>query len=286
MTLSDFLMHVLSGQTPRARAAVSGTDALRSSTGEDEYQELVRYQDYRKMFRAAEVTLPAAILRKRAVAKWARDQQVSVDVHSAADIATVAAASIPLSRVTVFADSLRESELRAAAKLGYGHIVVGTVAQVEVLRSVVVQHEQDVVIRMSDAGVTLRSVTGAEQSGFRFDSNESDAAMAAVIGHDRLNLVGLHCEVGADDDDFISYPAAIGQMIAEMTQIRRNHGVLLSRLGLGGGRPIPAVTWLAELRRLATEIDESLDDACGTLRFPRPLVVLSASVAIGGRNAA
>lgn len=285
VTLSDFLMHVWSAQTPRARAAVSGADVFRTPVADPRGEDLARYQNYRRAFRTAEVPLPAAALGNSAVAKWARDQQVSIDVRSGADIAGVVAASIPFSHVTVFADGLGESELRAAANLGFGHIVAGTVQQIEILRSVVVQ-QQDVVIRMSDASVAMRALTGAVPCGFRFDSNESDAAMAAVVGHDRLNLVGLHCDIGTGDDDFISYPAAIGQMIAEMTQVRHDHGVLLTRLGLGCGRIIPPVTWAAELQRIATEIDESLDDACGTLRFPRPLVVLSTSVAIGGLSAA
>lgn len=246
---------------------------------------LLRYQDYRRTFRTAEVPLPAAVLCDQAVAKWARHQHVSIDVRSGADIAGVVAASIPLTHATVFADGLNESELRAAAGLGFGHIVAATVQHVEILRSVVRQR-QDVVIRMSDARVNMRALTGSAPRGFRFDSTEADVAMAAVIEHDRLNLVGLHCDIGTDDDDFISYPAAIGQMIAEMTQVRHDHGVLLTRLGLGCGRIVPPSTWTAEWQRIAAEIDESLDDACGTLRFPRPLVVLSAPVAVGGRNAA
>ncbi|WP_162464827.1 MULTISPECIES: hypothetical protein [unclassified Mycolicibacterium] len=291
MSFSGFLMNVLSAHTPhtpRARAAVRGSDVrdhrrLGPASGDSELQ---RYQAYRKVFGTAEVALPAQILSNRAVAGWAREHHVAVDAHTGADVASVAAASIPLSRVTVFADALSESDLRAVAAMGVGQIVAGSVQHVEVLRSVVVKRRQDVVLRMTDAGTPLLALAVGVPSGFRFDSDESDTAVAAVLNHDRLNLVGLHCEVGAGDDDFISYPAAIGQLIAEMTQIRRNHGVLLTRLGLGGGRVIPPATWVAELRRLATEIDESLDDACGTLRFPRPLLVLSASVAIGGRSAA
>ena len=75
-------------------------------------------------------------------------------------------------------------------------------------------------------------------------------------------------------------------MIAEMTHIQRNHRVVLTRLGLGGGRAVPSGDWLVELPQLAAQIDDSLDDACGTLRFPRPLVVLSAGLEIIGRSAA
>ncbi len=71
-----------------------------------------------------------------------------------------------------------------------------------------------------------------------------------------------------------------------MTDVRRNHRVVLTRLGLGGGRAVPSGGWLVELPQLAAQIDDSLDDACGSLRFPRPLVVLSAGLEIIGRIAA
>ena len=142
------------------------------------------------------------------------------------------------------------------------------------------------------AGVNLgvgRVVAGVGDgvpSGFRFDSNESDTAIAAVLEHEWLNLAGMHCEVGSQDHDFVSDPAAIGHMIAEMTHVRRNRGVVLTRLGVGGGRAIPSGDWAVELPQLAAQIDDSLDDACGTLRFPRPLVVLSTGLGIVGRSAA
>jgi diaminopimelate decarboxylase len=134
--------------------------------------------------------------------------------------------------------------------------------------------------------LALAAIDNPIPTGFRFDSTEADTAIAAILDHEWLDLVGLHCEVGSHDHDFVSYPAAIGHMIAEMTQIRRNHGVVLTRLGLGGRRAVPWGDWAVELPQLAAQIDESLDDACGTLRFPRPLVVLSAGLAIIGRSAA
>jgi diaminopimelate decarboxylase len=49
---------------------------------------------------------------------------------------------------------------------------------------------------------------------------------------------------------------------------------------------VPSGDWLVELPQLAAQIDDSLDDACGILRFPRPLVVLSTGLEIIGRSAA
>jgi diaminopimelate decarboxylase len=236
-----------------------------------------------------EIALPAPALRTHAIAKWARDHRVAVDVHTGEELVTAIAAGVRLGRMTVFADALSESELRAVVGLGVGRLVAGSVRQIELIRSVVAQRAQDIVIRMADGNAPVLAMAGGDYQtldGFRFDSNEADSATAAVIDHEWLNLVGLHCEVGSQDHDFVSFPAAIGHMIAEMAHVRRNHDDVLTRLSLGGGRAMPSGDWEVELPALAAQIDESLDDACGTLRFPRPLVVLSAGLEIIGRSAA
>ncbi len=248
-----------------------------------------RCKTYRKSFPMTEIALPATALRNRAIAKWVRDHRVTIDVRTGEELATAIAAGVRLQRLTVYADALSESELRAAVNLGVGRVVAGSVQQIELLRSIVAKRAQDVVIRMTDVNTPVLAIAGVGDrvpAGFRFDSNESDTAIAAVLDHEWLNLVGLHCEVGSQDHDFVSYPAAIGHMIAEMTQVRRNHRVVLTRLGLGGGRAVPSGDWVVELPQLAAQIDDSLDDACGTLRFPRPLVVLSTGLGIIGRSAA
>ena len=292
MTLPAFLLSVLAGNTPHAQVADRGSDDMRIQrtaplTAEDE--DLQRCKIYRKSFPMTEIALPATALKNRAIAKWVRDHRMTVDVHSGEELATAIAAGVQLQRLTLYADALSESELRAAVNLGVGRVVAASVQQIELLRSTVAKRAQDVVIRMTDLNTPVLAIAGvgdALPSGFRFDSNESDAAIAAVLDHEWLNLVGLHCEVGSQDHDFVSYPAAIGHMIAEMTQVRRNHGVILTRLGLGGGRAIPSGDWAVQLPQLAAQIDDSLDDACATLRFPRPLVVLSTRLGIVGRSAA
>lgn len=287
MTLSAFLLSVLSGNTSHAQAADRSDDGMHPLSPEQE--DLRRCKSYRKFFPMTEIALPATALRNRAIARWVRDHRVTVDVRSGEDLAIAIAAGVHRARLTVYADGLRESDLHAAVNLGVGRVVAGSVQQIELLRSDVARRAQDVVIQMTDVNTPALAVAGAGDRvpcGFRFDSNESDIAIAAVLGHEWLNLVGLHCEVGSQDHDFVSYPAAVGHMIAEMTQILRNHGVVLTRLGLGGGRAVPSGDWAIELPQLATQIDESLDDACGTLRFPRPLVVLSAGLEINGQSAA
>ncbi len=282
MTLSTFLLSRLPGHTPHVTAD-RATDGMRAPTVDQD--DILWFKTYRKSFATAEIALPATSLRNRSVATWVTDHRVTVDVCGGEDIAMAIAAGVHVSRLTLHADSLSESDFCAAIRLGVGRVVVGSVTQIDLLRSVVVQRALNVVVRMTDVKLPVANAGEAVPCGFPFDSTKSDVAIAAILDDEWLNLVGLHCAVGLQDHDFVSYPAAIGHMIAEMAQIRRTHGVVLPLLALGCGRAVPTGDWSVELPDLAAQIEDALDDSCATLRFPRPLVVLSPGSAIVGQRA-
>jgi diaminopimelate decarboxylase len=238
-------------------------------------EDLQRCELYRKSFAEAEIALPACALRNRLVARWVRDQRVAVDLRAGEDLAIAVAAGIHPSRLTLHADGVSESDLRVAGQLGIGVIRVGSMKHIESL-AMVDHRRQGIVV----------CLTNGDTGGFRFDSLELDHAVGAIMTGNRFNLVGLHCDVGSREHEFISYPAAVGQMITAMAHIRRYHRVVLTRVGLGGGRAVPLGDWAVELPEVATQIDESLDDACATLLYPRPLVVVSPGLPMTGQSAA
>jgi diaminopimelate decarboxylase len=243
----------------------------RLSTDED----LQRWELYRRAFAMAEVALPARALWNRVVAKWVRDHRVAVELRAGEDLAIAVAAGIHPCRLTLYADGLSDSDLRVAARLGIGLIRVGSMKHIETLGAVDYRRH----------GIVL-CLTGGDAGGFRFDSVELDHAVSAVTTGNRFNLVGLHCDIGSDEHEFVSYPAAIGETITEMDQIRRHHRMVLTRIGLGGGRGVPFGDWTVALPELAMQIEQALDDACATLRYPRPLVVVSPGLAVMGQRAA
>ena len=235
---------------------------------------LRRCKVYRQSFPMTEVALPASSLRNREVARWVRNHRMVVDVRSGEDLAVAIAAGVHPARMTVHVDGMGDSDLRAIVNLVPGRIAVSSMAQIAVLTTAVDQ-TQGIVIRVTDGGV-----------GLPFDSTELEAAVDMVVADKCLSLVGLHGDVGGQTHDFVSYPAAIGHMVTAMGEIRWSHKVLLTRLGLGGGRAVPSGDWAVELPCLATQIDESLDAACATMRYPRPLVAISPGAAIVGQVAA
>jgi diaminopimelate decarboxylase len=279
VTISGIFLSVLSG------SKVIDPAAHRDASASPEQALLRRCEIYRKSLPMTEIALPAYALRNLAVAKWARDQRLAIDLRTGMELAVAIAAGIHPARMTVHADGMTDSELRATANLEPGRVVVSSMSQIDLLASATVR-TQGVFVRVTELDAPVLSVAGTKKRGFRFDSIELDRAVEAVLAAKRLNIVGVHCDVGSEDNDFVSYPAAIGHMITEMTQIRRRGGVILTRLGLGGGRAVPSGDWAIELPELARQIEQSLDDACATLRFPRPLVVLSPGLAIVEHDAA
>ena len=252
-----------------------------------EQVELRRCEVYRRAFPQSEIALPAYALRNRAVAKWARDDELAVDVRTCEELAVAIAMGIHPTRLTVHADGMTDAELRAAVHLAPGRVIVSSMVQIELLTALVEHRAQGVVVRVTDFAAPIVTVTGERRvRGFGFNTSVLDNAIAAILAGSRFNLVGLHCDIGSRKHDFVSFPAAIGHMITEMSRVRQRHGVVLTRVGLGGGGAVPSGDWLVELPEIATRIDTLLDDACATTRFARPMVVLSPGVGIVGQTAA
>lgn len=236
-----------------------------------------------------DIVLPAYALRNRAIAKWVRDHRLTVEIRTGEDLAVAIAAGTHLAYLIVHAEELSESDLRATVNLGPGQIVVSSMTHIELLAATVEHRTQNVFVHVIDGNapaLVLSDGRYAFHGGFHLDSTELDRAVSLLLNCSRLDLIGLYCDVGAREHDYVSYPAAIGAIITEMSHIRRQHGVVLTRLGLGGGGLVPSDNWAVGLPELANQIDESLDDACGTMRFPRPIVVLSPGRAITEQHAA
>lgn len=222
---------------------------------------------YRRSFPLMDIAFPALALRNHAVARWIREHDVAVDVRSSEDLRIVISAGVHPGRLTVHAGGVVMNELAfCAANLAVRFVVVDSVEQAAVLTGAIgPQRRQAVIVRMAGGSF--------------------DAVTSAAVRSRRLSLVGLHADIGSGTDEFVSYPAAIGDTVAQMCQVRRTHGHVLPRLSLGGV-PGPADDWAGELPQHAAAIDESLDDACLTVDYPRPVVSLASALAATDKRAA
>ena len=176
----------------------------------DETVALRRCALYRNAFKGTAVSYPAELLGYDALAAWIQRQGVTVDVTTVAELERAMAQGIDPMHIVMHPHGRAVAPIRRAVNAGVGRFVVGSSHQIGFLDGSADQIQR-VVIDVTDGDVG----TLAEEA----------------VAHRALDLIGLHCRLGADD--------AIGavtlrRLIAEMASFRREHGVLLTRISLAG----------------------------------------------------
>ena len=250
-----------------------------------------RARRYRKALRGIQVVYAGKSLLTTAVARWAREEGLGLDVCSSGELTVALAGGVDPARIIVHGNAKSPDELRDAVRAGVGRVVVDSCVEIAYLAGVA-QRRQPVLIRVipdfDKSGPSTCAVTiGISEQKFGFTLAGDHAADAAkrVLAHPILDLVGLHCHIGSQVTDPALYGEAVRRMIAAMADIRAQSDVILTELNIGGGHAIPYVPGDRELDLddLARVIEDALDEACAAEYFPRPKVVVEPGRAISGR---
>lgn len=233
-----------------------------------------RVHRYRKALRETEVIYAGKSLLTTAVASWLRDERLGVSVGSSGELAVALAGGIDPVRVILQGRAKPSDELRDAVTAGVGRIVVDSDIEIAHLAGLA-RRRQCVLIRVTP---------DIDSRGFRV-SDRAAAVAQQVLAHPILDLIGLHCHIGSQVNNPALYGEAIRRMITVMAELRRRHGVILTELNIGGGHAVPSAQGDQELDLddLASEIEDALDEACATHRFPRPVIVLEPGRGISAR---
>ena len=180
-----------------------------------------------------------------AVARWAREEGLGIDVCSAGELAVALAGGVEPARIVMHGNAKSPDELRDAVRVGVGRIVLDSTIEIAYL-----------------AGLAERRAAGAHPGDPRRRHPRSPRGhhrdqRPEVRVHPRRwprrrrrrararapdpRLIGLHCHIGSQVTDPALYGEAIHRMIAAMADIRAQHGVILTELNIGGGHGVPYV---------------------------------------------
>jgi len=248
-----------------------------------------RARRYRRALRDIEIVYAGKSLLTTAVARWAHEEGLGVDVCSTGELAVALAGGVDPSRIVVHGNAKSSDEIRDAVRVGVGRIVLDSNIEIAYVAGLA-RRRQPVLIRATpdiDIHGHRAITTGISDQKFGFTLAEGHAADAVnrVLAHPILDLVGLHCHIGSQVTDPALYGEAIHRMIAAMADIRARHGVILTELNIGGGHAIPYIPGDRELvlDELAGVIEDALDEACSAEHFPRPTIVVEPGRGISGR---
>ena len=180
----------------------------------DETVALRRCALYHKTFRGSAASYPAELLRLGAVAAWVSRHGVGVDVTTVDELDYALAADVSPLRIVMHGE-LPLTNL-CVLDAGVGKFVVKSGKQVVTLAGAA-QRIQRVLIDVTDQC--------------------AEEMAAEVVSTSRLDLIGLHCQLGDADDETAA--DIVRGMISQMSRVRRKHGVILTRFSLADWRQSP-----------------------------------------------
>jgi len=247
----------------------------------DEADVRARCRGYREAFGgSADVYYAAKAFLSKEVARWVRDEELSLDVATGGELAIALAAGFPPERILVHGNNKSTAELRAALDAGVGRIVIDSDQEIARLTHIAEAAgvRQKVLVRVT-VGVEAHThefiATAHEDQKFGF-SLASGAALEAVrrvLAAPALELVGLHSHIGSQIFDTAGFEVAAHRVIGLLVSIRDAFGVELPELDLGGGLGIAytADDDPADVSDVAKQLRAIVEREChaSSLRLPR-----------------
>lgn len=229
------------------------------------------------------------------IARWVRDEGLSMDVASGGELAVALHAGFPAERITMHGNNKSVAELDAAVAAGVGHIVLDSMVEIERLDEVAARRGvvQDVLIRIT-VGVEAHThefiATAHEDQkfGFSLSGGKAMAGVARVFETGNLRLVGLHSHIGSQIFEVDGFELAAHRVIGLMREIVDRFGAektsQLSMVDLGGGLGISYLPSdnpppVAELAAKLAHIVATESAAAG---LPVPTLMVEPGRAIAG----
>jgi diaminopimelate decarboxylase len=178
----------------------------------------------------------------RAMAEWARDQGVGVDVVSGGELYTALAAGLDAGRVIMHGNAKTAEEIAFAIRSGVGRLVVDSRFEIPLLAdaAAALGKRQAVWLRVTpDVAVDTHAFiqTGHHLSKFGLGLADGAAGEAVrdVLARPSLNLTGYHMHIGSQITEVAPYEEAAARLMDWARTILRETGYWPESVDCGGG---------------------------------------------------
>jgi diaminopimelate decarboxylase len=214
-----------------------------------------------------------------AVARWAVEEGLGIDVATGGELAVALAAGVPGDRLLLHGNNKSREEIRRALGAGVGRIVVDSLAEVdrvaEVARDLGVRPCVLVRVTVGVEAHTHEFIATAHEDqkfGLSLASGAALEAIRRVVEIPDLDFRGLHSHIGSQIFDAAGFEVAASRLVGLMGELQAE-GVEVAELNLGGGMGIAYVSDddPLEVGAMAKAIEAIVDGACARagLRVPR-----------------
>lgn len=174
--------------------------------------------------------------------KIASEEGLGVDVVSGGELYSALKAGFDSSKIYFHGNNKTYDELEMAVKNNVGTIVVDNKYELEMLEKICVKLSKraDIMFRIKpgiDAHTHDFIRTGQIDSkfGVALENGEAIQIIKEALEYKKLNIVGIHCHIGSQIFDVLPFVEAAQVMIDFMGKVKKEFGIEMSVLNLGGG---------------------------------------------------
>ncbi|MFJ5197383.1 diaminopimelate decarboxylase [Streptomyces sp. NPDC088394] len=256
----------------------------------DEGEVRERCRTYLRSFPDTDVVYAAKAFLCRALLHWVREEGLGLDVCSAGELEFAVTAGFPPGRIVLHGNAKSPEDLEAALRLGVGRIVIDSAWEIARLSALIPDGARQKVLVRVVPGVSagghaaIRTGTDHQKFGLSIADGSARHAVARILDQPRLELVGLHCHIGSQITTAKPYLTALRRVVGLLAQIRRQHGIALPELDLGGGHAVayrPGEAAL-DIPSLGTRIHRELAANCAAAGIPVPRLSVEPGRALVG----
>ena len=178
-----------------------------------------------------------------------KEEGLGIDVVSGGELYTAMQVDFPPEKIQFHGNNKSEEELRMALSYNVGHFVVDNKSELAALDRLAEEMGKvaDVSLRIKpgiDAHTHQFIMTGQIDSkfGFALETGEALEAVKAAVTYPHIRLKGLHNHIGSQIFDVKPFVAAAEVMMDFIAQIKKETGIVIEDLNLGGGFGIKYLT--------------------------------------------
>lgn len=235
---------------------------------------------FRTAFPAAGAYYAAKAFLCLGMCKLVAEEGLGLDVASGGELHTALTAGFPPDRMILHGNNKLDSDILRAVEAGIGRIAIDNIEEVERVDAAAADSgvRQKAVVRVTP-GVEAHThhyiQTGQEDSkfGVSIEGGQAIEAVSRALAADNVELVGIHAHIGSNIFSYDPFAKTIEILFEFLAGVRKQTGVALEEVNLGGGIGIPYLPGdypanLDLLSRLVTETVER-EAARHDLKLPR-----------------
>ncbi|MFD3697750.1 diaminopimelate decarboxylase [Streptomyces sp. NPDC058646] len=242
----------------------------------------------------ADVFYAGKAFLSKAVVKWLEEEGLNLDVCSGGELTTALAAGMPASRIAYHGNNKSVAEITRAVEAGVGRIVLDSFQEIarvaHVARELGVRQPVQVRVTVGVEAHTHEFIATAHEDqkfGIAVADGSAAEAVRRVLGHDSLELLGIHSHIGSQIFDMAGFEVSAKRVVQLLASVRDEHGVELPEIDLGGGLGIAytADDDPREPHEIAKALTEIVSRECEAARLRAPRISVEPGRAIVGPTA-